>query len=52
MILDYHVADCRRLQYGLSKGGPFRGASDFEAQRLPKSLCSRLTSVVLAQFVD
>ena len=29
MVLDYHVADCRRLQYGLSKGGPFRGMADY-----------------------
>lgn len=29
MILDYHVADCRRLQYGLSNGGPFRGMADY-----------------------
>ena len=29
MVLDYHVADCRRLQYGLSKGGAFRGMADY-----------------------
>eukprot|EP01043_Picozoa_sp_COSAG02_P039547 COSAG02_NODE_3131_length_7311_cov_11.071131_2_plen_710_part_00 len=29
MVLDYHVADCRRLQYGLSNGGPFRGMADY-----------------------
>jgi hypothetical protein len=28
-VVDYHLLDCRRMQYGLGDGGPFKGMRDY-----------------------